>query len=69
MSLLLMREILRMFVNILTADDKYFLGYRENLPQTIVMQLSNKQKNYFQFIAAFLKFHADFSSVSLVLAC
>ena len=33
-----------MFVNTLTADDKYYLLSRDNLTQPIQMQLSNRQK-------------------------
>ena len=35
-------EILGVFVNILTADDKYFLCNRKNLPHSIELQLSKK---------------------------
>ena len=45
-----------MFVNILTADDKYSLLNRDNLRQPIQMQLSQKQKKFFsQFLSAFSK--------------
>ena len=47
MSLLVMPEILGLFINTLTlntltADDKYFLRNRENLPQRIQIKLSKK---------------------------
>ena len=35
MSLLVICEMLELFVNILIADNKYPLGYREILSQTI----------------------------------
>ena len=35
MSLLVISGILRLFVNTLTADDKYFICRSENLPQPI----------------------------------
>ena len=44
MSLLVICEILGLFVNILTADDKCSLDYRDNLRQTIQMQLRKKRK-------------------------
>ena len=44
-----------MFVNILTADDKYSLLNRDNLRQPIQMQLSPKQKTFSQFLSTILK--------------
>ena len=55
-----MCKILRMFVNILTSDDKCFLLKRDNLRQPIQMQLSQKQKNFSQFVAAILKSRLNF---------
>ena len=37
-------EMLGVFVNTLTADDKYSLRNRKNLPQPIQLQLSRKRK-------------------------
>ena len=48
-------EILRLFVNRLNADEKYFLLNRDNLTQTIQALLSEKQKTFSQFFSAFLK--------------
>ena len=48
-------EILGVFVNTLTADDKYFLRNRKNLPQPIELPLSKIQKSFSQFFAAYLK--------------
>ena len=48
-------NILRLFVNILPVNDKHFLLNRENLTQPIQMQLSKKQKKFFQFCLEFLK--------------
>ena len=42
MSLLVISEFLRLFVNTLTADDKYSLRNTENLYQPIQMQLPKK---------------------------
>ena len=55
MSLLWISGILGRFVNILPANDKYFLFNRENLLQSIQIQFSKKQKFLSQFLAAFLK--------------
>ena len=43
-----------MFVNIWTADDKYSLLNRDNFRQPIHMRLSQKQKTFSEFPAAFL---------------
>ena len=40
MNLLSKFEFLRLFVETLTANDKYFLRNRENLPQRIQIQLT-----------------------------
>ena len=54
-SLLLIQKILSLFVNTLAVDEKHYLLTRENLTQTIQIQLSQKQKTFFQFFLAFLK--------------
>ena len=56
-SLLVIHKIHRLFVNILTADDKHYLLNREILAQGIHMQLSQKEKTFspFFFFFAFLK--------------
>ena len=51
----MIQEILRLFFNILTVDDKHFVLNRDNLTQPIQMQLSQKQKTFSQFFFAFLK--------------
>ena len=45
MSLLVISEILGLFPNTLTTDDKLSFHNRANLLQAIQMQLSKKQKN------------------------
>ena len=45
---LVISKVLRMFVNILTADDKCFLLNRDNLRKPIQMQLSEKEKKFFE---------------------
>ena len=52
---LLIHNILRLFVNTLTVNDKHYLLNRENLTETIQIQLSQKEKTFFQFFLAFLK--------------
>ena len=54
-SLLVMQKILRLFVNTLTVNDKHYVINRDNLPQPIQMELSQKQKLFSQFFFAFLK--------------
>ena len=49
-----------MFVNTLTADDKYFLLNRDNLTPPNRMQLSQKQKAFSQFFPAFTKSTLNF---------
>ena len=48
-------EILRLFVNALTADDKYSGSDMQNLPQEFQTPLSRKQKTFSRFFIAFLK--------------
>ena len=43
MSLFVICELLGLFVNTLTANDKYSLRDSQNLPQLIQMHLSNKK--------------------------
>ena len=49
-------EILRLFVNALTADDKYSGCNMENLSQQFQTLLSQKQKTFSGFLIAFLKY-------------
>ena len=53
-------KILRLFVNTLTADDKYSLVNRDNLTQPIQILLSQKQKTFSEFLSAFLKSKLNF---------
>ena len=48
-------EILRLFVNSLTADDKYSSSNMQNLLEQIQTPLSQKQKTFSRFFIAFLK--------------
>ena len=49
-----------MFVNTLTADDKYSVRNRDNLTQQNRTQLSQKQKAFSQFFLAFSKYTLNF---------
>ena len=55
-SVLVLSEILRLFVNTLTADDKYSRSIMLNLPQQFQTPLSQKQKTFSGFFIAFLEF-------------
>ena len=47
----MIRKILGLFVNTLTADDKYSLVNSDNLMQHIIqMQLSPKEKTFSEFL-------------------
>ena len=48
-------DILRLFVNALTADDKYSGSNMKNFPQQFQTPLSKKQKFFSRFFIAFLK--------------
>ena len=48
-------EILRLFVNALTADDKYSDSNMQNLSQQFQAPLSQNQKTFSWFFIAFLK--------------
>ena len=48
-------EILRLFVNALTADDNYSGSNMQNLQEQFQTQLSQKQKTFSWFFIAFLK--------------
>ena len=59
-SALLTCQILGLLVNTLAADEKYPVLNRDNLTIPIQMQLSQKQKTFSEFFAAFLKFRVNF---------
>ena len=58
--MLVLCKILRLFVNTLTADDKYSLLNRGNLTQPIQILLSQKQNTFYEFFAAFSKCTSNF---------
>ena len=53
-------KILRLFVNTLTNDDKYYLLYGDNLTEPIQILLSKKQKTFSQFFSAFFESTLNF---------
>ena len=55
--LLVLYNILRLFLNTLTADDKHYLLTTDNLMQPIQMQLSQKPKPFSQFFSFFLNLY------------
>ena len=59
-SLFLTCRILGLLVNTLPADEKYPVLNRGNLTIPIQMQLSKKQKTFYDFFAAFLKSRLNF---------
>ena len=50
----------RLFLNTLTADDKYSLISRDKWMEPIQMHLSQKQKIFSQFFSALLEFALNF---------
>ena len=54
-SLLVIHKILRLFLNTLTVDENYYLLIRDNIAETLQIELSEKQKTFFEFFLAFLK--------------
>ena len=61
MSPLLLGEILRVFVNTLTADGKYPVQECQNLQLPIEMQLSEKRKSFSKFFVPFLESTSNFN--------
>ena len=59
-SLLLRWKTLGLLVNTLAANEKYPVLNRDNLTIPIQMQLSQKQKTFSEFFAAFLKSYWNF---------
>ena len=58
-----MHKILRLFVNILTVDEKHYLLNRDNLTQAIQMELSQKQKAFSEFLFVFSKSMLNFKDL------
>ena len=53
-------EILGVFLNTLTGDDKYPVRDCEKLPLLLQRQLSSKRKSFFQFFVSFVEFSSNF---------
>ena len=51
----MIHKIIRLFVNELTVNGRHYLLNRDNITQPDQMQLSEKQKTFFEFFFAFLK--------------
>ena len=62
-SLLVIREILRLFVNTFTPNDKYSFLNREYLTQRIHMYLSQLQKHSSEIFSPFLKSRLNFEHI------
>ena len=58
--MLVLCNILGLFVNTLSEDDKYCLLYKDNLLQPIQILLSQKKKTFSQFFSPFLKSTLNF---------
>ena len=58
--MLVLCTILKLFVNTLTADDKYSLIKRGNLTQPIQILLSQKEKTFSPFLSSFFKSTLNF---------
>ena len=58
-SALVRSEIFRLFINTITADDKYSRNNMQNLQQRLQAPLSQKEKTFFQFVIAILKCAGD----------
>ena len=63
-SLKVIHKILRLLVNTLTPDDKHYLLNRNNLVQSIQIQLSEKEKKFSEFFFAFLKSIINFKHIT-----
>ena len=61
MSPLVLAEILRVFVNTLTADGKYPVQECQNLQLPIEMQFSEKRKSFSKFFVPFLESTSNFN--------
>ena len=59
-SLLVINRILRLFLNTLTVNDKHYLLNRDNLTQSIHMQLYQKQKTLSEFFFLIFKIYMKF---------
>ena len=56
--------MLRLFLNLLIADDKHYLLNRDNLTQPIQMKLSLREETFSEFFLAFSKSILNFKRFS-----
>ena len=63
--MLVLCQFFRLFVKILTVDQKYSLLCTDNLMQPIQTLLSQKQKTFSEFFSAFLKSTLNFEHFQL----
>ena len=68
-SLVVICRISRLFVNILTANDKYAILNKDNLMQLIHMQLSQEQKSFFRIFFCIFKIYIEFGTFSKKRMC
>ena len=54
-SLLVIHKMLSLFFHTYTVDEKHYLLIRDNLTQTIQIQLYQEQKTFCEFFVTFLK--------------
>ena len=60
----MIHKIPRVFVNILTVDDKHYLLNRDNLTERIQVQLPKKQKTFSEISFPFLNSLSNFKHLS-----
>ena len=58
-----------MLVNTFAVDEKYPVLNKDNLAIPIQMQLSQKQKTFYHFLAAFLKSSVNFEHLETKYDC
>ena len=63
-SLLVIQKILKLFPSTLTVDDNHYLLNRDNLTQSIQIQLYQKQKKFSEFFVTFLKSILNFKHMA-----
>ena len=51
----MIQNILRLFVNILTVDEKHYMVNRDNLTRPIQIQLYQKEKTVFELFFTFFE--------------
>ena len=51
----MIQKILRLFVNILTVDEKHYMVNRDNLTRPIQIQLYQKEKTVFELFFTFFE--------------